>query len=1152
MTPNNHRANRLRKWKFFSAVLSGLLLARAVLATDPLYQNDAVLNYTVNFFPASLNYPPPTIDATNFVNNNVFTVIYGTYTFDHEFYEPWNVLNYTNIGSMAVNTGFRFDTQTTNQIPHQMAGSFYNAGTISCGAFAMLPAYAGAGQLVVSATNLASPGEVDIGPNGFLTFTGGNVDLSHSTIGLEGFGSGFFSYPIAIGQDWTFGLDTNADWSPATNLAPTRARSSLFTTYKNPFSLRSLQLDNSTPYWSGQEIATNSFVWRAVFVQDSSPGVSYKVYFSDNTPLGYLGGGADSIQDNIEWTGSYVDPASGTTVNHYLYLDDTTLLNTNLFTANGIPANGIEANFTFYSSPTPVSPTLHGLTGSGFPFGLYTIPQVTNYYSYINAQLVSTTTATNANSANPSGALTNLPGRISVTANGQFNLNLAYITGPNYLSLMGTNQFSGSAGADIVSPFSDISLGTNGPLIITNLLQAALPNWSGTVQAWSGRWMMITSNTVDGINFYAVSNDMRVLLVRSQLTPTTLAQVQHLNLFSRTNQVVISDTFNVMNSLYIDATNLTLTTNGYGGGATSPEGELNLENNAILWPSSLPNLRNLTNNGAIRVSNQAQFINSSRPGVAATGTLSEVLASANVATNNLVAIGAYKYTFVNTITNTVTNQIKIAATFDGSMSNLIAAINRADGAGTNYSTNTLANTFVMAGGLVNHAFTVMARTNGVSGNSIVTTNSAATTNLTWNGRTNLMGGVDYISGATLPYDNFINHGVITDLGATIYANYFENGGTFANNSLGSFNLRSLTAVFTNGSLTAGGDVIITTGSLLTSNLVLQAGRSLTLQATNWFTDCGVFNGNVWTVGGAGLVGLTLPLLPVNPPIPCDLLGTSISVASPSPNKQVTNLWAGLNYGVSNSGYTNNAAVGKLILDATGANSSFAFGGTGTNNAIYVDELDLLHYASYTNHDLAGNLPGLVINTNLVGGMVIYYAQALTMGPGGTMVSVAEKINGKNNNRLRWVASYAGHFSGTNIVYPDGTTNGPFNTALAQSIDIDSDGDGIVNASDPTPFFVSTNFNFMMIGSRVQWTTIPLATNYVFYATNLPATIWLPFTNFDNYYYGADVAFTNSAHLSSFISPQSWMSPPTNVWFYYTGSDTLYFRVMVYPWLTYPF
>ena len=88
------------------------------------------------------------------------------------------------------------------------------------------------------------------------------------------------------------------------------------------------------------------------------------------------------------------------------------------------------------------------------------------------------------------------------------------------------------------------------------------------------------------------------------------------------------------------------------------------------------------------------------------------------------------------------NQVKIATTFDGSMSNLIAAINHPAGLGTSYSTNMTANTLVMAGLLIGHSFTVTAKIAGSSGNSIATISS--TTNLTWNGlsSTCLSGGVD--------------------------------------------------------------------------------------------------------------------------------------------------------------------------------------------------------------------------------------------------------------------------------------------------------------------------------------------------------------------------------------------------------------------------
>jgi len=295
---------------------------------------------------------------------------------------------------------------------------------------------------------------------------------------------------------------------------------------------------------------------------------------------------------------------------------------------------------------------------------------------------------------------------------------------------------------------------------------------------------------------------------------------------------------------------------------------------------------------------------------------------------------------------------------------------------------------------------------------------------------------------------------------------------------------------TNGSITAGGNISITTGSLLASNVIIQAGKSLTLAATNLLTDTGPSptNGNIWTLGGSSVgSGFNLPIKPALG----DLLGTTITNIAPT-NKNVINIWAGVNRGSSNSGYTNNAAVGRLILDALGASpgTQFYFSGTGASNAIYVDYLELQDRA--TNRDVNGNVSALVFNTNLV----IYYAQAVINGS-----SVAEKLNHRNSNHLRWVPSYAGYFSSTNIVNPDGTTN-TVNTALAQSTSIDSDGDGIVNANDPTPFFVSGNVNFTAtltnvppLKVRLQWQTMPDATNYVFYKTNLLAANWLVLTNF---------------------------------------------------------
>ena len=94
------------------------------------------------------NYLTPAFD-----NEGTFNVTFDVYSTNPEFYEAWNMLNYTNNGTMLADSafrsrgrfvggsycspgcGFQFDLHTTNG-PHLMAGTFYNAGTIRCNSLA--------------------------------------------------------------------------------------------------------------------------------------------------------------------------------------------------------------------------------------------------------------------------------------------------------------------------------------------------------------------------------------------------------------------------------------------------------------------------------------------------------------------------------------------------------------------------------------------------------------------------------------------------------------------------------------------------------------------------------------------------------------------------------------------------------------------------------------------------------------------------------------------------------------------------------------------------------------------------------------------------------------------------------------------------------
>ena len=921
-----------------------LVLAHTAKATDPYAPEDiyggtnGIYNYTV---PGD---NPPQFDATNFIINGSFEINFFTLTPNTELYEPLSVANYIINGPMTANTGFEFDTcPDSNPALHLMAGSFFNGSQIYCASstdtnVAFFFGNALAGQCIVSATNVMSPGLIDVGTDGQMLFNGGNVNLSHGRFTVEAFNAfDNFYNPGLFSVDYGVGVDTNQDWDPSIALTPTYAYSSLFTSQL--FLLNQLYLPNSTPYFYIVQPNTNYIIYRAIFLNnDPGPNVTNNVYFGGDI----VGAGAA----HVEWVGTYLDPTTGTLATNYLYLSDYYLqgARTNNPIIGGIPSNFTfaEGAQEFFGPPAP----------AGFVPGVFAPGIVTNFYSYVEVQLVPTTVSTNNSSHYLTNYLSILPGQMQVSANHELNLTNAQISGLNYLSLSSPNQFDSSAGARIFTPYADINLGvTNGFLTLSNLLEPALPRWSGTIQAWSSDWIYVDPN--------GVTNDYRVLLVNSQLQPTTPSQVQNFALHS-TNSVVVSDVYNILNSFYIDAPNLTLTTNSAITGA--PDGELNLENagsgSAYTFSSTtLPNLRCLTNNGAMRSLNFATF------------------------------------------------------------------------------------------------------------------------------------------GAAPPanYTALINNGLISDQGSTIVTRDFENSGLF-NSGSGSFVLQSFDATLTNGLVMAGQDVSVGTGSLIASNVMIQAGRSLTISATNLLSDTGVTNGSVWVVGSAannGISGFNLTVNPANG----DLLGTTVTNIAPN-FVTVANNWAGKDFGVSTAGFSNNMAIGRLILDSP-ANTNqplnygtFQFNGTGASNAIYVDYLELDDNA--TNLDGGGNVMAFNFNTNLV----IYYAQAIINGK-----SFATKLNHKNNNHLRWVPAYAGYFSSTNIVYPDGTTN-TINAALANDSDVDSDGDGKVNSQDSTPLFVPSEVNFRLtvtnvppLQAKITWDSIPAATNYVLYRTNLSAGNWVLLTNF---------------------------------------------------------
>ncbi len=1002
--PSLNRPSRWLKFVPLAAVMC--LCAGPAQAVDDTFYNSDFLDTTT--LPVNTLQP---INATNFVNDAG-----GTFSWDfsgvlsqswiNSLYSGWHYTrNFTNNGEMLSSTGFRFDTQTSG---HAEAGNFYNTANINCGSglnsiflnqqLGLINGvyYGGYGGIYVNATNIVNTGTITVGSDGLGRFIGENLDFTTGNFSMQN------SFVNFIGQTNTVniyavgetGTSTN-NWYPDQDLTATTATSGIM-----KGNLFQLSLYNSKSYFSVDDKSNpTNWVIRMVFIQNSNTNVPYNVYH--NTGGGGLGLNGFTT---IEWIGAYLDPVTGSMATNYLYLSNDYIQGSSTNILKYV--SGVPNNYTFQetASPlalgTPVPSSFPAIFNSGQPFPA-NFPVNTNIYSYMDAQLIATTITTNAI------ALTNIPGRFEFTANKELNLTLTRMSGMNYVLLKSTNNFDYDGQSEITAPYADLYLGkTNQSMTLTNLLLSSTPFWNGEVQAWNTRWFYTDTNS-------GITLDYRVVIVGSQLEPTTPSYQQDVVLYA-TNNVVISDALSVYHTLSLNCTNLTITANGEG--ALSPSGTLNLLTANMFWATCVPKVRCLTNDGAI-------------------------------STMNLTKFGS----------------------------------------------------------------------------------------------------------AALPYLSFVNTGsIINGNGTAIVANNFENSGSFYSGG-GSFTLAGQTATLSGGTISANGAFSSTSDKITIAATSLSVGKSITLNATNLLTDHmpftfnfgwpnqDFFSGNFWSLGSAtagsgggftSAAGLVLPIKPVKG----DLLNTTIYSVAPS-GTLITHTWAGQDRGYSPQGFTNNAAIGQLLLDAQGPapHTGFYFagtGGAGVTNAIYVDNLQLLDNA--TNGTLANqfNPTSLIFSNNLV----IYYAQAMMNGS-----SIAEKLNHGNNDHLRWVSTYAGTYSSTNITYPSGETI-TVNAALAQSSDIDSDGDGIVNSEDTSsPFFLQSQIAFSLTFTKVppltaqlQWTTIPNATNYVWFKTNLLSSSWTVLTNFPSL-----LPYPSAPAAVTFSDPVS-----------FTGQR--FYRVSVVPWLTYPF
>jgi hypothetical protein len=218
----------------------------------------------------------------------------------------------------------------------------------------------------------------------------------------------------------------------------------------------------------------------------------------------------------------------------------------------------------------------------------------------------------------PTSSITNLPGRIRITAD-NLNLGQTGISANGQIVIQASNLIT-SVGAVVNCENLSFNLGSStGNLNVTNLAMNSVNGFNGTVSCWSAVWTNI--ETVVITNNYSISNvvltvsnvvSTNVIPVLSPLTnsvsvglyallvdagelaPKTPVVVQDLVLHS--TNMVVSDPMNVANTLLFDGQSLTLNTN------------LSLSLSILNWTYALaPTLRYFTNNGVLDIPNDAHF-----------------------------------------------------------------------------------------------------------------------------------------------------------------------------------------------------------------------------------------------------------------------------------------------------------------------------------------------------------------------------------------------------------------------------------------------------------------------------------------------------------------------------------------------------------------
>ncbi len=968
--------------------LLAVLLSLSVLddrAADPVYENIGEVTVA------------PQIDALSFLNSGSFSVSSALP------FETQNTRSFVNTGTMTGSPGFRFETISSGGA-RGPATSFLN--DVDAQVFATTPgrillsgsgAVTGSGfenpQIIISALSVTNRGRLHADADGLVRIQGNTVDLSRSSVGILPYsgGAGFltetnFVPEVGIFDSyWGMNGDGSASFRPA-GMALANRGSTNFTVATPPHSVTnefrprgfraSLRLTNAIAYVMTNAISPSNLLVQAVFVQVNDPELAVDVKFADSTILTNLFKTAvvqfSHPETNVLAGGKFLtqlyllDRAASET--NFVLLTNlvtqTTMMPSNYEVTRLMPlefALGAKANATNFSAYTNLSRAMTNL------------PNVLHNGSYSNAVVTNVYSAYQFNVTNvsavlpdlPGASMTNLPGRIEITAN-ELNLNRTRIRGEGIVSVKAKKLIGTNSVFDVQNLALDLQP-TDGNLVIRDLAPDKIERLTGLISAWTCVWTnqvgqrTITPDPADPT--LSVTNDLpidinfHVLVVDSSPVLTRLDGFLA-NFTARSTNVVIADTIRVRETLLVDAENLTLA------------------KTFRTFPAS-------GTNAAVTITNLGKIIMTNSPGTA-----------------NLPVL-------------------------------------------RDWNTNSF----------------------------------PKLRNLTNEGLIRLPGSARFGTEGSRPYVSVVNRGSIVAYDQGYRSGVFYNSGTITNLlGAGPITVEATTATLTNGLFAAGGNIEISANDLLMRGYTNRTPRSFVLSLANSVSDGGRGASNLISCQGFQLLAK---------PKTGDLFGTTVESVAPL-FLAVPHVWAGENRGPTRAGFTNNVTLGRLVLK-TALDSLHSFAGPTTNNALYVDFLEIQG-------------PG----TNDV-------ESALEIRPGFTLYFAdsnlaADRLNGKSGGRLVWVKDFVGPNSVTSVLVGGADRVVLMNRALRLSTTIDTDGDGVVNAEDPSPRDDMNQPPMVLRDITVSgspptvsfsWEANPKSVYRVEYATSLINPDWRLLLNYTN-------------------------------------------------------